>query len=227
MMKKIISLICVASISMSVSACSQGDPQSISEENQPSVQILFSDLEWGCSHESVIASIGSENASLAGDAYMAYPDSPFDYFPLAANAGNILAVSSLEVMGYDAISTLFFSYLLTDTETVDTSSDSLYLVRSQVIADDCTTAYQEICEKLTALYGDGTESSRTGQSLAVDSSGTSAFDREIFETSWSGAGSSFARIKLDIPNTKDESPTLFIAFGILDAADTLRIIEAS
>lgn len=226
-MKRHLSILCVVSISLCAVACSQQNAQPPAEDSQPSLQIRFNEIEWGSSCASVLELIGSESASVANSAYMAYPDTPFDYAPLAANAGNILTASSIDVLGYDAISTLFFSYCLTDSNAVDTSRDSLYLVRSQILAEDCEAGYNDICANLTALYGEGHESTRTGQSLAVGADGVSTFDRTIFESSWTGAENTFVRIKLEVPNAADTSPTLFVAFGNLGAVDTLNAIATA
>lgn len=188
-------------------------------------EILFNSFEWGRDHNSISEFIGDEHETIAYNAYMAYPDAPFDYSPLAENAGNILFTSSLDVLGHDAISSLFFSYCLTDSGVVDMSSDSFYLVRSQITADDCESVYAEIVESLSALYGTGKEAARTGQSLGIDENEAYTYNRDIYETLWAGANNTFARIKLEVPGVDTDSPTLFIAFGKLDAAETLERIE--
>lgn len=223
-MRKFLSLVLLI-IAILCASCSHGSVRGNSES--ASIEIRFHEIEWGSSSESVSLMItdAGGSPSVSRNAYLAYPDSVFDYSPLAPNAGNLVADSSLDVIGYNAVSMFFFSYRIMNSGSIDKSDDSLYLVRSQIITDDCEHAYKSICDALDSLYGEGKESHRTGSSLLLNSHTASTYDRNISEKVWYGAESSFAKVKLDAPSSPDDSPTLFAAFGRLDAVDELEALE--
>jgi len=137
--RKFLSLVLLV-IAILCASCSHGSVWGNSES--ASIEIRFHEIEWGSSSESVSLMItdAGGSPSVSRNAYLAYPDSVFDYSPLAPNAGNLVADSSLDVIGYNAVSMFFFSYRITNSVLISRMTPYiLYAAKSlQTIANTHT-----------------------------------------------------------------------------------------
>lgn len=192
-------------------------------ESATDVLIEFPNITWGSTHEYVEEDIPDTIST--SNAYILYPNSVFDYNQGVLDGGVILT-GDFDMWGYSAISVLYFTYGVTDGGGVDKSSDNFYLSSSQIISNDSAAAYEDICNRLEALYGVGTETvtEHSSVSYSLETNTASAEKYPVYETIWYGLNSSFAVVQY---TADGDTEWIFVAFGLQDAVDTLDAIAAS
>lgn len=165
MFKRVFSLLIAILLLLSLTACLSLSPAS-SDENvrvdasvsEPKEEILFRNIPWG-SNPNVANNLLGGEMLLSEDFYIKDWSCAYDIFSAGVCPGGHALIGSLdEVAGYPVfMTTLYFMYSL--QEEIDHSIDAseFYLANYQFDVADVDAAYDDLKNKLTDLYGTGTE----------------------------------------------------------------------
>lgn len=202
-------------------------------------EILFRDIPWGASLsdvESYIAEIGY---------YSAYDEMCMSYWdeenmpPLAfVNStvyptgwqGYCYSGGELSVAGYqvDGIQVLCH-YGLSDSGILRSKEDSVYYMAAYVLlATDIESAYTDLYEKLTGLYGNGVENTEYSEGFTYYEDKKIDYDVTEKEAVWYGDNNTSVRLEASYSSLGPEDyfhNSLMIYYGKTDHDATLDEID--
>ena len=198
-------------------------------------EIFFRGLPWGVTSKDAKQMLETANSTI--DAYMLkessidYPEAVLERSFLNGinEGGNIIYAEKLTAGGYDIeLAKLYFSYTVQDGK-INRDTDYFYAALYCFDVVEHEAVYVDLQAKMTGLYGNGMESSKTesGWMLSGDYSGE--YEYVVKQTTWYGENNTFVTLQW-VSSTNHAEPVqvecgISMAYGKTNAKSMLDSLK--